>query len=105
MRPTAATRCKEHLAGKGVDAKRMIEACGLIVFGDDVPVSYDRFRDRVMFPIPDSRGTIIAFGGRALSAEAPAKYLNSPETRAVPQGQCALQLRTRPRRRCRRAAR
>ena len=41
---------------------------------------YDRFRDRVMFPITDFRGRIIAFGGRALSADAPAKYLNSPET-------------------------
>src|SRR5262245_24085051 len=57
-----------------------IEACGLVVHGDDVPVSFDRFRDRVMFPIPDSRGRIIAFGGRALSSDVPAKYPNSPET-------------------------
>src|SRR5207253_11246200 len=48
--------------------------------GDDIPVPYDRFRDRVMFPITDFRGRIIAFGGRALAADAPAKYLNSPET-------------------------
>lgn len=40
---------------------------------------YDRFRDRIMFPIRDSRGRIIAFGGRVLGNEKP-KYLNSPET-------------------------
>ena len=40
---------------------------------------YDRFRDRIMFPIRDSRGRVIAFGGRAFKDEKP-KYLNSPET-------------------------
>ena len=39
-----------------------------------------------MFPIPDSRGAIIAFGGRALSSDAPAKYLNSPETELFHKG-------------------
>ena len=48
--------------------------------GDDIPVPYDRFRDRVMFPIADLRGRVIAFGGRALEKDVPAKYLNSPET-------------------------
>jgi DNA primase len=43
-------------------------------------VPYDRFRDRVMFPIADARGRVIAFGGRALEKDVPAKYLNSPET-------------------------
>jgi DNA primase len=57
----------------------MIEA-GLLVSGDDIPVPFDRFRDRVMFPITDVRGRVIAFGGRALEKDAPAKYLNSPET-------------------------
>ena len=57
----------------------MIEA-GLLVAGDEIPVPYDRFRDRVMFPITDLRGRIIAFGGRALEKDVPAKYLNSPET-------------------------
>ena len=41
---------------------------------------FDRFRDRVMFPITDMRGRVIAFGGRALEKDVPAKYLNSPET-------------------------
>src|SRR6185437_12743914 len=47
---------------------------------DDIPVPFDRFRDRVMFPITDLRGLVIAFGGRALEKDAQAKYLNSPET-------------------------
>ncbi|MGB3418732.1 MAG: DNA primase [Mesorhizobium sp.] len=83
--PDSRNALKEHLAAKGV-GKAEIEACGLVVFGEDVPVSYDRFRDRVMFPIPDSRGRIIAFGGRALSSDAPAKYLNSPETELFHKG-------------------
>ena len=77
---------KEYLAGKGIP-KDQIEACGLVVHGDDIPVSYDRFRDRIMFPIPDSRGRIIAFGGRALSKDVPAKYLNSPDTELFHKGQ------------------
>ena len=53
---------------------------GLLIAGDDIPVPYDRFRDRVMFPITDLRGRVIAFGGRALEKDVAAKYLNSPET-------------------------
>ena len=52
----------------------------MLVAGDDIPVPYDRFRDRVMFPITDLRGRVIAFGGRALEKDVTAKYLNSPET-------------------------
>ena len=70
---------KEHLGGLGVAIEDMIEA-GLLVAADDIPVPYDRFRDRVMFPISDLGGRIVAFGGRALDKSAPAKYLNSPET-------------------------
>ena len=55
-------------------------AAGLLVTGDDIPVSFDRFRERVIFPIADFRGRIVGFGGRALAADVPAKYLNSPET-------------------------
>ena len=70
---------KEHLGKAGIATEDMIEA-GLLVAGDDIPVAYDRFRDRVMFPISDLRGRVIAFGGRALEKDAQAKYLNSPET-------------------------
>jgi DNA primase len=70
---------KEHLGALGVPTADMVET-GLLVAGEDIPVPYDRFRNRVMFPITDIRGRVIAFGGRALEKDAPAKYLNSPET-------------------------
>ena len=70
---------RDELAAKGVGAEQMIEA-GLLIHGEDVTVPYDRFRDRVMFPIHDRSGRVIAFGGRAMEAGAKAKYLNSPET-------------------------
>jgi len=70
---------KEFLGGHGIPVPDMVEA-GLLIAGDDIPVPYDRFKDRVMFPIADIRGRIIAFGGRALEKDVPAKYLNSPET-------------------------
>ena len=70
---------KEHLGAAGIPVPDMVET-GMLIGGDDIPVPYDRFRDRVMFPITDARGRIIAFGGRALKKDVPAKYLNSPET-------------------------
>lgn len=70
---------KEHLGSKGVSVEDMIET-GLLIAGDDIPVPYDRFRDRVMIPIHDQRGRVIGFGGRALKADVQPKYLNSPET-------------------------
>ncbi len=77
--PAERFALKEYLGKHGVPVEDMNEA-GLLVHGEDISVPYDRFRDRVMFPIPDWRGRLIAFGGRALDPEAPAKYLNSPET-------------------------
>jgi DNA primase len=77
--PNSRSSLKEHLAFAGFTAAEMT-ASGMLITGDDIPVSYDRFRHRVMFPITDLKGRIIAFGGRALDPEAPAKYLNSPET-------------------------
>ena len=70
---------RDALAAKGVGAEQMIEA-GLLIHGEDIAVPYDRFRDRVMFPIHDRSGRVIAFGGRAMEPGAKAKYLNSPET-------------------------
>src|ERR1700743_453358 len=70
---------KEYLGAQGIPVEDMVEA-GLLVSGDDIPVPWDRFRDRVMFPITDLRGRVIAFGGRALEKDVAAKYLNSPET-------------------------
>jgi DNA primase len=78
---------RDHLASRGVDREAMIET-GLLVHGEDIAVPYDRFRDRVIFPIADRSGRVIAFGGRALEKEAQAKYLNSPETALFHKGQC-----------------
>ena len=84
--PESRNALKEHLASKGVP-KEQIEACGLVRHGPDIPVSYDYFRDRIMFPILSSREKVIAFGGRAMSPDAPAKYMNSPETELFHKGQ------------------
>jgi DNA primase len=77
--PAERFALKEHLGAQGISPEDMIEA-GLLVAADDIPLPYDRFRDRVMFPISDFSGRIVAFGGRALDPDAPAKYLNSHET-------------------------
>ena len=63
----------------------LLEA-GMLIFNEDKERLYDRFRDRVVFPIRDSRGRVIAFGGRVLTDEKP-KYLNSPETPIFHKGQ------------------
>ncbi|MBP1179093.1 DNA primase [Methylobacterium sp. PvR107] len=77
--PSERYALRDHLAGKGVDKALMVEL-GLLAAGEGVSVPYDYFRDRVMFPITDTRGRVVAFGGRALAKEVRAKYLNSPET-------------------------
>jgi DNA primase len=64
--------------GKTDAAKKKLLDAGLVIKKDDGGY-YDRFRDRVMFPIQDYRGRIIGFGGRILDQGEP-KYLNSPET-------------------------
>ncbi|MGF0538664.1 DNA primase [Agrobacterium sp. ES01] len=83
--PESRNALKEYLSSKDVP-KEQIEACGLVVHGPDIPVSYDRFRDRIMFPILSSREKVIAFGGRAMSPDAVAKYLNSNETELFHKG-------------------
>ncbi|MFT6510384.1 MAG: DNA primase [Parvibaculaceae bacterium] len=77
--PDSRTGLKDYLQGRSVRVPQMIEA-GVLIGGDDIPQPYDRFRNRVTFPIEDQRGRVIAFGGRALDPNARAKYLNSPET-------------------------
>ncbi|QPL31323.1 DNA primase [Pseudomonas fragi] len=75
----------KHLSSDALQQKAMIDA-GLLVENAETGKRYDRFRDRVMFPIRDSRGRIIAFGGRVLGDDKP-KYLNSPETPVFHKGQ------------------
>ena len=77
--PGSKSALKEHLAKAGFTVEEMVLS-GMLIGGDDIPVPYDRFRNRVIFPITDLKGRTIAFGGRALDPDAPAKYLNSPET-------------------------
>jgi DNA primase len=62
-----------------------LEAAGLVIRSDDENKRYDRFRDRIMFPIHDARGRVIGFGGRVLGDGEP-KYLNSPETAVFSKG-------------------
>jgi DNA primase len=77
--PNDRSALREHLAKAGFTTAEMTVS-GMLVTGDDIPVGYDRFRHRIIFPICDLKGRVIAFGGRALDPDAPAKYLNSPET-------------------------
>ncbi|MBY0322686.1 MAG: DNA primase [Reyranella sp.] len=67
-----------HLKRENVPVDKIVEV-GLAIQPDDNREPYDRFRGRVMFPINDRRGRVIAFGGRVMGAGEP-KYLNSPET-------------------------
>jgi len=85
--PNEKYALRDYLAGKGASVETMIEA-GLLIHGEDIAVPYDRFRDRVMFPICDRSGRTIAFGGRAMDKNAQAKYLNSPETTLFHKGAC-----------------
>ncbi|MDA0425050.1 DNA primase [Stutzerimonas frequens] len=75
----------KHLGGDTLQQKALIDA-GLLIENAENGKRYDRFRDRVMFPIRDSRGRVIAFGGRVLGDDKP-KYLNSPETPVFHKGQ------------------
>jgi DNA primase len=75
----------KHLSSDTLQQKVMIDA-GLLIENTETGKRYDRFRDRVMFPIRDSRGRVIAFGGRVLGDDKP-KYLNSPETPVFHKGQ------------------
>ncbi len=77
--PSLRTGLKDHLVALGAKPAELIEA-GLLIKPDDGGPAFDRFRDRIMFPIADIRGRAIAFGARALARDAKAKYLNSPET-------------------------
>lgn len=65
-------KADKHLKAQLIELGMLVEK--------DVDKLYDRFRNRIMFPIRDGRGRIVAFGGRVLSSEDQPKYLNSPET-------------------------
>ncbi|NGM52528.1 DNA primase [Caulobacter sp. 602-2] len=77
--PNGRTALKDYLVAKGAKPGDLVEA-GLLIAPEDGGAPYDRFRDRIIFPITDTRGKVVSFGGRAMDPNARAKYLNGPET-------------------------
>jgi DNA primase len=82
--PDSWDALRDHLASRRFTPQEMLSA-GLVIARKDGSGHYDRFRDRLIFPIRDLSGRTIAFGGRALGDAEP-KYLNSPETQAYTKG-------------------
>nr|WP_314437761.1 DNA primase [uncultured Brevundimonas sp.] len=70
---------KQALVQRGAKPAELVEA-GLLISPESGGQPYDRFRDRLMFPILDARGRIVSFGGRAMNPDDRAKYLNGPES-------------------------
>ncbi|WP_420478041.1 DNA primase [Brevundimonas sp. FT23028] len=70
---------KQALIQRGAKPGDLVEA-GLLISPESGGQPYDRFRDRLMFPILDARGRIVSFGGRAMNPDDRAKYLNGPES-------------------------
>ncbi len=85
LAPASRTGLKDHLVQKGARPAELVEA-GLLIAPEDGGAPYDRFRERIIFPITDARGRVISFGGRALNADAKAKYLNGPDTALFDKG-------------------
>jgi len=76
---------KTALLKRGFTEAQLLET-GLVIKPEDGRPTYDRFRNRLTIPILDSKSRVIAFGARALEADAQPKYLNSPETRLFDKG-------------------
>jgi DNA primase len=83
--PNSWDALTNYLLERGA-SRTQIERSGLVTLKDTGPGFYDRFRGRLMFPICDAQGRVIAFGGRILGEGEP-KYLNSPETALYTKGQ------------------
>lgn len=83
--PASRTALRDALIQKGAKPQELVDA-GLLIRPEDGGQPYDRFRDRVIFPITDARGRLISFGGRALNPDDRAKYLNGPETSVFHKG-------------------
>jgi len=83
--PDSNSPLKEHLRAKGIEISDMVEA-GVVRPGEDDKPARDFFYDRVMFPIADPRGRIVAFGGRGLTPDAKPKYINTGETQLFAKG-------------------
>lgn len=77
--PPPRRALRDRLAARGIPAEIALDL-GLVVPSGDVAGPYDRFRDRIVFPVSDGRGRTVGFAGRALGPKSSAKYLNTPET-------------------------
>jgi DNA primase len=77
--PESRSALKDALVQRGAKPGDLVEA-GLLIAPEGGGSPYDRFRNRLIFPIADARGRVISFGGRALNPEDRAKYLNGPES-------------------------
>ncbi|MFZ5669107.1 MAG: DNA primase [Pseudomonadota bacterium] len=86
LAPSGRTGLKDYLVAKGAMPQALV-AAGLLVAPEDGSAAFDRFRDRIIFPITDARGRVVSFGGRALDPKARAKYLNGPETEVFAKSQ------------------
>jgi DNA primase len=91
--PDSNAALKDHLAAEGVALPDMIEA-GLVRPAEDNRAARDFFYDRLMFPIADVRGRIIAFGGRGLTPDAKPKYINTGETTLFSKGRLLYNFQT-----------
>ena len=76
--PNSFNATLDHLKSKSY-SEEIIISCGLAIKGDNGKV-WSKFRNRVMFPVKDNLGRVVSFGGRSLSPDKEAKYINSPET-------------------------
>jgi DNA primase len=83
--PEGRDSLRVYLLNQGVPETDLLRA-GLVIAPEDGRTSYDRFRARLMIPIQDLKGRVIAFGGRTLDPDGKPKYLNSPETELFHKG-------------------
>jgi DNA primase len=88
--PADGQALTRHLAGAGYESE-LLEKSGLVVRDAERNRHYDRFRRRIIFPIANDSGKVVAFAGRALGDEQP-KYLNSPETPIYTKGRVLYNL-------------
>jgi len=84
--PDSRTALLDHLRSHDIEDEQILDA-GLAIAPEDGRGLYDRFRGRIIIPIQDLKGRVVAFGGRALAPDQQPKYLNSPETELFRKGE------------------
>jgi len=91
--PADRTGLRDALVQRGARPGDLV-AAGLLADPEDGGAPFDRFRDRIIFPICDARGRVVSFGGRAMNPASRAKYLNGPETAVFKKGRVLYGLHT-----------